>query len=66
MLTLATTACANKLADFMAPLVENKASKMQLMYLVARLCPDQLEELTIQTKSALREEVITRTHQQMR
>ena len=38
------------------------ASKMQLMYLVARLCSDPLEELTTRTESALRKRVIKMLH----
>ena len=46
LLTPATTACESKMADFIAPFVKNLASEMQLMYLVASLCLDPLEELT--------------------
>ena len=38
------------------------ASKMQLMYLVARLCSDPLEELTTRTETALRKRVIKMLH----
>jgi len=46
---VATTACENKMADFIAPLMKNWASKIQLMYLVTSLCPDPLGELTTQS-----------------
>jgi len=51
LLTLATTARENKMADFIATFMKNSASKMQLMYLVTFLCPDQLEALTTQLQN---------------
>ena len=54
-LLLTTTACTNEAADFTAPFMKNLASKMQLMYLVTRLCPDPLLELTTRTESAFPE-----------
>jgi len=36
LLTLAKAACANKVADFIAPFMKNLASKMQQMYTVSQ------------------------------
>jgi len=50
VLTVAETACGNKVLHCIAPKL---ASKAQLMHLVAWRCPDPLEELTTGTASAL-------------
>jgi len=63
--TLAKTACANKVADFIAPFMKNFASKMQIInvgYLVVWLCPDPQEELTTPKESAFRKKVMKMTH----
>ena len=56
LLTLAKTACANKVADSIAPFMKTFASRMPLTYLVAWLCSDPQEELRTRTESAFRYE----------